>query len=110
LQEIAALYALLEGLRPTPAVRFNRAFAVARASGAAEGLALIDGPDMAGIALYPYVNLVRGTLLGELGRIDEAKAPLGRAADRARNTHEREQILAKLSELAATAKGTTPGV
>jgi hypothetical protein len=39
----------------------------------------------AGIALYPYAHLVRGTLLGELGRVDEAMVALG-AADRARNT------------------------
>jgi RNA polymerase sigma-70 factor (ECF subfamily) len=33
-REIAALYALLEDFRPTPAVRVNRAFAVARSEGA----------------------------------------------------------------------------
>jgi predicted RNA polymerase sigma factor len=40
--EIAALYGLLEELRPMPAVRVNCAFAVARAQGPHLGLALLD--------------------------------------------------------------------
>lgn len=94
-REIASLYALLEGFRPTPAVRVNRAFAVARAEGAGAGLALLDEA----VAQYPYVHLVRGTLLAELGRFDEARASLQLAVGHARNAHEREQVLARLRDL-----------
>jgi RNA polymerase sigma-70 factor (ECF subfamily) len=98
-QEIAALYALLEASQPTPAVRVNRAFAVARAIGPAAGLALIDDDGIAAPSSYPYVHLVRGTLLGELGRIDEARAALTLAAENARNAPEREQILTRIVNL-----------
>lgn len=98
-REIAALYALLEGYRPTPAVRVNRAFAVARADGLAEGLALLEADDRLDTASYPYVHLVRGTLLAELGRIDDSRASLTLAESFARNAHERAQIRLRLSQL-----------
>jgi RNA polymerase sigma-70 factor (ECF subfamily) len=97
-EEIAALYARLETHRPIPAVRINRAFAVARAHGARAGLALLDGePD------HPYIELVRGTLLAELGLLDEARVHLVAARDRARNAPERAQIEAKLDALTVQA-------
>jgi RNA polymerase sigma-70 factor (ECF subfamily) len=98
-REIADLYALLEGFRPTAAVRVNRAFAVGRAEGPKEGLALLEtrgAPDVSG---YPYVHLVRGALLEELGRHAEARAALRRARDGARNAAEREQIERRVSAL-----------
>lgn len=107
-REIAALYALLEGFRPTPAVRVNRAFAVARADGPTAGLALIDANDIVDVAKYPYVHLVRGTLLGELGRIEEARKSLALADEHARNAQERAQIRARLRELEAAAGGASP--
>jgi RNA polymerase sigma-70 factor (ECF subfamily) len=101
-REIADLYALLETFRPTPAVRVNRAFAVGRAEGPAAGLALLEdgaGPEVSG---YPYVHLVRGALLEDLGRYDEARHALSRARDGARNTAEREQIDRRLSQLSSS--------
>jgi RNA polymerase sigma-70 factor (ECF subfamily) len=97
-QEIAALYALLEGVRPTPGVRVNRAFALAKARGAAAGLALLAGSDI-DVRAYPYVHLVRGTLLGEAGKREAAAAELERAIRCARNEHERRQIEERLSRL-----------
>lgn len=97
--EIAMLYAALERFRPTPAVRVNRAFAVGRAHGPSAGLELLEdrgGPDVRG---YPYVHLVRGTLLEELGRTDEARAALALARDAARNVAERMQIELRLAKL-----------
>ncbi len=107
-REIAALYALLESFRPTPAVRVNRAFAVARAEGPAAGLALIDANDTVDASNYPYFHLVRGTLLGELGRIEEARRSLALADEHARNAHERAQIRARISQLEAAAGGVFP--
>jgi RNA polymerase sigma-70 factor, ECF subfamily len=97
--EIAALYALLESFRPIPAVRVNRAFAVARAHGAARGLALLDEAVGLDVESYPYVHLVRGSLLGELGRLDAARQALARAEEHARNPHERAQIRAQMAKL-----------
>lgn len=94
-REIAALYGLLEVLRPTPAVRVNRSFAVARAEGPAAGLALLEGE----VAQHPSVHLVRGTLLAEVDQLAEARAALQRAIEHARNAHERGQIHARLRKL-----------
>jgi RNA polymerase sigma-70 factor, ECF subfamily len=98
-KEIAALYALLERFRPTPAVRVNRAFAVARSEGPSQGLALLESggdPDISG---YPYVHLVRGALLAELGRRAEAREALLLAREHARNAGERTQIDGRLATL-----------
>ncbi|WP_437526409.1 sigma-70 family RNA polymerase sigma factor [Sorangium sp. So ce726] len=103
--EIASLYALLERFRPTPAVRVNRAFAVARARGPAEGLALLEQRDV-DVSAYPYVHLVRGTLLGEVGETAAAARALGEAERCARNVHERRQIRDRLARL--TAGGDRP--
>lgn len=98
-REIAALYALLESRRPTAAVRVNRAFAVSRVDGPLAGLALLDGDGSAEIRQYPYVHLVRGALLEELGRIEEARASFFIAAKHARNVHEATQINARIDQL-----------
>lgn len=97
--ELAALYALLEGFRPTPAVRVNRAFALGRAEGPGRGLDLLARDDI-DAAAYPYVHLVRGALLAEAGDLEAAARSLGEAARRARNPAERRQIEARLARLA----------
>jgi RNA polymerase sigma-70 factor (ECF subfamily) len=93
--EISELYALLERARPSPGARVNRAFAVARARGAHEGLALLDES----VAEYPYADLVRGALLEELGRNVDAIAALERAAAAARNAHEARQIGERIARI-----------
>jgi RNA polymerase sigma-70 factor (ECF subfamily) len=97
--EIAALYTVLETYRPTPAVRVNRAFAVGRSQGPGPGLALLETggePDVRG---YPYVHVVRGALLEELGRHAEARDALLLAHQHARNAAERAQIESRLAAL-----------
>jgi RNA polymerase sigma-70 factor (ECF subfamily) len=94
-QQISELYRLLEPLRPTPAVRVNRAFAVARAIGAKEGLALLDEQPLE----YSYASLVRGALLEELGQSAEAIAALELAAGSARNPEEQRQILRRIARI-----------
>jgi RNA polymerase sigma-70 factor (ECF subfamily) len=93
--EIAELYALLEAARPSPGVRVNRAFAVARARGAEAGLALLDER----VADYPYAHLVRGALLEELGRDAAAIAALEQAVAHARNEHEARQIRQRIDRI-----------
>jgi RNA polymerase sigma factor (sigma-70 family) len=91
---IAGLYATLAQVAPSPVVELNRAVAVAMAEGPAAGLELVDAltsePALQGYHLLPGV---RGDLLAKLGRFDEARAELERAASLTRNTRERELLL-----------------
>jgi RNA polymerase sigma-70 factor (ECF subfamily) len=96
--EIASLYALLEGFRPTPAVRVNRAFALGKAKSPADGLGLLAQADIDAGA-YPYVHLVRGALLADAGETEAAVISLKEAARCARNEHERRQIEERISRL-----------
>lgn len=103
-REIASLYALLEGFRPTPGVRVNRAFALGKAKGPAEGLALLNRGDI-DAAAYPYVHLVRGALLADAGDAEAATRSLREAARCARNEPERTQIEARISQLSVSRGG-----
>lgn len=94
-KEIAELYELLERECLSAGVRVNRAFAVGQAHGPQEGLALLD----ASVAGYPYTELVRGALLEELGRDDDAIAALDRAASVARNPHEVRQVRERIHRI-----------
>jgi RNA polymerase sigma-70 factor (ECF subfamily) len=106
---IAALYEALAQLAPSPVVELNRAVAVAMAFGPAAGLEIVEPltvePSLASDHLLPSV---RGDLLAKLGRLDEARVELERAAALARNARERELLLGRA---AACARGapTRPG-
>jgi RNA polymerase sigma factor (sigma-70 family) len=91
---IAALYATLARVTPSPVVELNRAVAVAMADGPAAGLALVDalGREPA-LASYHLLPAVRGDLLARLGRTAEARAEFERAAGLTRNTQERSVML-----------------
>ncbi|MFD3686845.1 sigma-70 family RNA polymerase sigma factor [Nocardiopsis sp. NPDC058631] len=100
---IATLYDLLVEQLPTPVVRLNRAVAVARANDPAEGLALVDA--LAGEpALRDYHLLpgVRGDLLARLGRHAEAGREFRRAAALTGNAVEREFLLRRAQDVAAS--------
>jgi len=100
-RRIASLYAELMEVAPSPVVELNRAMAVAMADGPAAGLAIADAlQDAPELARYHLLSSVRGDLLAKLGRRDEARAELERAASLTRNTPEREALLAKARELA----------
>jgi predicted RNA polymerase sigma factor len=97
---IAALYALLAAVQPSPVVELNRAMAVAMAEGPAAGLAMLDALRVEP-ALRDYHRLpaARGDLLARLGRAAEAREELERAAALARNAREREMLLARARAL-----------
>ncbi|KYG05326.1 hypothetical protein BE21_41440 [Sorangium cellulosum] len=98
--QIAILYEALERHRPDPIVRVNRAFAVGRALGAAEGLTLLaTALDHPALARYPYAHLVHGVLLADAGRAEPAVAALERARDLAINDAERAQIEQRIEAL-----------
>jgi RNA polymerase sigma-70 factor, ECF subfamily len=97
---ISALYGALAAVAPSPVVELNRAVAVAMASGPQAGLelvdALLDEPSLRGYHLLPSV---RGDLLARLGRNDEARAELERAASLTRNARERALLLERAASL-----------
>ncbi|NUO49527.1 MAG: RNA polymerase sigma factor [Polyangiaceae bacterium] len=89
-KEIAALYAKLATVTPSPVVELNRAVAVGMAYGAEAGLEIADalGGDPA-LREYPFLPSVRADLLAKLGRFAEAKAEVERAAELTRNERDR---------------------
>jgi RNA polymerase sigma factor (sigma-70 family) len=93
---IAALYGGLGHIAPSPIVELNRAVAIGMAFGAEAGLELVDAikddPLLAGYHLLPSV---RGDLLAKLGRFDEARAELERAAALTHNERERAFLMAR---------------
>ena len=95
-RRIVALYARLAAVAPSPVVELNRAVAVSRASGPAAALPLVDAlgsePQLRG---YPQLPALRGDLLEQLGRRDEARAEFERAAALTRNARERERMQAR---------------
>ncbi|MEU0666005.1 RNA polymerase sigma factor [Streptomyces lavendulocolor] len=99
---IAVLYGRLAAVAPSPVVELNRAVAVSMADGPAAGLAIVDAlaaePALKDYHLLPSV---RGDLLARLGRDDEARAELERAASLARNARERALLLDRAGELAS---------
>jgi RNA polymerase sigma-70 factor (ECF subfamily) len=103
---IAALYAALAQLAPSPVVELNRAVAVAMALGPAAGLEIVDAlTGEPALASYHLLPSVRGDLLAKLGRLEEARAELERAASLTRNARERELLLGRA---AACARGSAP--
>jgi RNA polymerase sigma factor (sigma-70 family) len=106
---IAALYAALVEAVPSPVVELNRGVAVGMAFGPAAGLAIVDAlaaePSLAGYHLLPSV---RGDLLAKLGRFDEARAEIERAAALTRNTRERALLLERAAECARAASESAP--
>jgi RNA polymerase sigma factor (sigma-70 family) len=97
---IASLYGALAEVAPSPVVELNRAVAVSMAEGPAAGLAIVDriAGDPA-LASYHLLPGVRGDLLAKLGRRDEARAELERAASLTRNARERELLLERAGSL-----------
>jgi RNA polymerase sigma factor (sigma-70 family) len=90
---IAALYAELARVAPSPVVELNRAVAVSMAEGPEAGLAVLE-PLSREPALRDYHLLpaVRGDLLQRLGREAEARAQFARAASLTQNERERELL------------------
>jgi RNA polymerase sigma factor (sigma-70 family) len=93
---IVALYDALVELTRSPVVELNRAVAVAMAFGPAAGLQLADALlEEPALRSYHLLPSVRGDLLTKLGRFDEARRELERAAGLAQNERERELLLAR---------------
>jgi RNA polymerase sigma-70 factor (ECF subfamily) len=100
-RQIAALYAVLISVAPSPVVALNRAVAVAMADGLAAGLALLDRLAAGGeLARYHLLPAARADLLRRMGRPDEAATAYREAHALATNEAERRFLARRLSELA----------
>lgn len=98
---IAALYAALMRIAPSPVVELNRAVAASMAFGPAAGLAIVEPlcTDPA-LASYPFLPSVRADFLAKLGRFAEAQAEVERAAQLTKNARERSLFLERASAYA----------
>jgi predicted RNA polymerase sigma factor len=87
---IAALYAMLMGVAPSPVVELNRAVAVSMHQGPAAALPIVEALLLdKTLQRYHLLHAVHADLLQKLGRRDEAGAVLQRAATLASNEKER---------------------
>jgi len=99
--QIAALYAQLARLTPSPVVELNRAVALAMAFGPAAGLEIVDSlVSERSLENYHLLPSVRGDLLKKLGRIDEARAEFERAARLTHNARERDLLIGRANACA----------
>jgi RNA polymerase sigma-70 factor (ECF subfamily) len=96
--EIERLYATLERLTPSPVVTLNRAVAVAKARGPAAALAMVE-PLAGPLGGYFHFFGVKGWLLKELGRAEEARVAFDRAIALANTPAEAAHIRLHLDRL-----------
>ena len=93
---IAALYAVLGRVTPSPVIELNRAVALGMADGADPALALVDAlRDEKALRDYGLFHAVRGDLLERLGRLPEAGIEYRRAAELAGNARDRDLMRGK---------------
>jgi RNA polymerase sigma factor (sigma-70 family) len=97
---IAALYAALAAIDPTPVVELNRAVAISMAFGPEAAMPIVDElashPAMKNYHLLPAV---RADLLAKMDRRAEARVEFERAASMTRNEKERAVLLKKARAL-----------
>lgn len=109
--EINQLYAVLEQLQPSPVITLNRAVAVAKVQGPAVALELIE-PLAQRLAGYFHFFGVKGNLLLQLGRTEEARIAFDRAIALAHTAPEAAHIrmhLDRLSGMKPQADALGPG-
>jgi RNA polymerase sigma-70 factor (ECF subfamily) len=98
---IATLYDELGRLSPSPIVELNRAVAISMSLGPAAGLAIVDTlTSEASLKNYHLLPSVRGDFLIKLGRFDEARIELEKAASLTRNARERALLLERAASCA----------
>jgi RNA polymerase sigma factor (sigma-70 family) len=99
-ERIVVLYEALGRLAPNPVVDLNRAVAVSRAVGPASGLRIVDQLASEGALRGSYLlPSVRGELLAQLGRTEEARSELTTAANLVGNEQTRAVLLGKIAAL-----------
>jgi RNA polymerase sigma-70 factor (ECF subfamily) len=97
-EEIDQLYATLERMTPSPVITLNRAVAVSKVQGPAAALAMIE-PLAQPLSGYFYFHGVKGAMLLELGRNEEARIAFDRAIALANNAAEAAHIRGQIDRL-----------
>jgi RNA polymerase sigma factor (sigma-70 family) len=92
--KIVGLYTKLGEIVPSPVIELNRAVALAMVFGPEAGLTLVDALAADGaLGNYHLLPSVRGELLRQLGRFEEARTEFERAASLTQNDRERKLLL-----------------
>ena len=101
--QIDSLYAALERMQPSPVITLNRAVAVAKVRGPAAALEMIEplAPRLSG---YFHFFGVKGALLMQLGRAEEARLAFDRAIALANTAAEAAHIRMHLDRLMRDSK------
>jgi RNA polymerase sigma-70 factor (ECF subfamily) len=102
--EIDQLYAVLEKIQPSPVVTLNRAVAVSKARGPQAALDMIE-PLAKPLAGYFHFFGVKGAMLMQLGRNEEARVAFDRAIALANTPAEAAHIRQHLDRLAKESGG-----
>ncbi len=98
-QRIASLYEELLQVVPSPVIELNRAVAVGMAFGPQAGLDVVNNLlSEPALQKYHLLPAVRGDFLIKLGRVDEGRAEIERAASLARNERERTMLLERAAK------------
>ena len=99
-RHIVVVYERLATTMPSPIVELNRAVAVSFADGPRAALAIVDQlVNLPALEGYHLVPAVRADFLARLGRREEARAELERAASLAKNERERALLLERAAAL-----------
>ncbi|MGA7805594.1 RNA polymerase sigma factor [Bradyrhizobium sp.] len=96
--QIDLLYGALEAIQPSPVVTLNRAVAVSKVRGAEAALAMIE-PLAPRLSNYFHFFGLRGALLMQLGRNEEARTAFDRAIALANTSAEAAHIRMHLDRL-----------
>lgn len=100
--QIAALYAELAKLNPSPIILLNRAVAIGMSEGPERGLMMIDSLGVSGaLAEYYLLHAARADLLRRLKRVEAAAEAYRRALALTTNETERRFLQRRLQELSA---------
>jgi RNA polymerase sigma-70 factor, ECF subfamily len=101
-ERIVALYDGLAQLMPSPVVELNRAVAVWMARGPRAALEIVDRlREEPALDRYHLLPSVRGELLENLGRVDEARGEFERAALLTANSRQRAALLQRAAACAS---------
>ncbi len=99
-RQIAALYAELARMMPSPVVELNRAVAVAMSDGPLAGLMQLDRAGLnESLADYHLYHSARADLLRRLGMREDALAEYGAALALCQNESERQFLERRIAEL-----------
>ncbi|RWC16174.1 MAG: RNA polymerase sigma factor [Mesorhizobium sp.] len=105
--EIDLLYGLLEQMQPSPVVTLNRAVAVSKVRGPGAALAMIE-PLEERLSGYFHFFGLRGGLLMQLGRNEEARVAFDRAIALANTAAEAAHIRMHIDRLIKESAERTP--